>query len=65
VVEELPEGLEDEMAFLKKRLRQLGSINPNAPEELDEVQERHLPHRTGGGSEGCFDEAAAGRERSG
>jgi chromosome segregation protein len=41
VVEELPEGLEDEMAFLKKRLRQLGSINPNAPEELDEVQERH------------------------
>ena len=41
IVEELPEGLEGEMRFLKKRLRRLGSINPNAPEELSEVQERH------------------------
>jgi chromosome segregation protein len=40
VVEELPEGLEDEMQFLKKRLRRLGAINPNAPDELAEVRER-------------------------
>lgn len=41
VVEQLPEGLEAEMQFVKKRLRQLGAINPNAPEELAEVAKRH------------------------
>ena len=41
VVEKLPEGLEGEMQFVKKRLRHLGAVNPNAPQELDEVQERH------------------------
>jgi chromosome segregation protein len=41
VVEQLPEGLKEEMQFVKKRLRRLGAINPNAPSELAEVQERH------------------------
>lgn len=41
VVEELPEGLKDEMQFVKKRLQRLGAINPNAPAELAEVRERY------------------------
>jgi len=41
VVEELPEGLKDEMQFVKKRLRRLGGINPNAPTELAEVRQRY------------------------
>ncbi len=41
VVEQLPEGLEDEMQFIQKRFRRLGAINPNAPDELDEVRERY------------------------
>ena len=41
VVEQLPEGLKDEMQFVKKRLRRLGAINPNAPAELAEVRERY------------------------
>jgi len=41
VVEELPEGLEDEIQRLKARLRRLGSVNPNAPDEYAEVEERH------------------------
>jgi chromosome segregation protein len=41
VVEELPEGLKGEMQFVKKRLRRLGAINPNAPAELAEVRERY------------------------
>ncbi|MGD9030973.1 MAG: chromosome segregation protein SMC, partial [Anaerolineae bacterium] len=41
VVEQLPEALEEEMQFVKKRLRALGGVNPNAPDELDEVRERH------------------------
>jgi chromosome segregation protein len=41
VVEQLPEGLKEEMQFVRKRLRHLGAVNPNAPQELDEVQERH------------------------
>jgi chromosome segregation protein len=41
VVEELPEGLEQETQLLKTRLRRLGAINPNAPGEYDEVRERH------------------------
>ncbi len=41
VVEELPEGLEQEMQLLKTRLRRLGAINPNAPDEYAEVRERH------------------------
>ncbi len=41
VVETLPEGLEEEIARLKARLRQLGPINPNAPQEYAEVSERY------------------------
>lgn len=41
VVEQLPEGLRQEMQFVKKCLHRLGGINPNAPEELAEVRERH------------------------
>jgi chromosome segregation protein len=41
VVEQLPEGVEEEMRFMKKRLRRLGAINPNAPDELAEVRERY------------------------
>jgi chromosome segregation protein len=41
VVERLPEGLEEEIQRLKARLRRLGSVNPNAPDEYAEVQERH------------------------
>jgi len=41
IVEELPEGLEQEIQLLKTRLRRLGGINPNAPEEYIEVRERH------------------------
>jgi len=40
-VEELPEGLEEEIQRLKAHLRRLGSVNPNAPTEYAEVQERH------------------------
>ncbi len=41
VVEQLPDGLEQEMQFVRKRLRHLGAVNPNAPDELEEVRERH------------------------
>jgi chromosome segregation protein len=41
IVEKLPEGLKDEIQRLKARLRKLGNINPNAPDEYAETQERH------------------------
>ncbi len=41
VVEVLPEGLEEEIHRLKARLRQLGPINPGAPQEYAEVNERY------------------------
>ena len=41
IVETLPEGLEEEIHRLKARLRQLGPINPGAPQEYAEVSERH------------------------
>ena len=40
-VEELPEGLEEEMRHLRAQLRRLGAINPNAPVEYAEQLERH------------------------
>lgn len=40
-VEELPEGLEEEMRHLRAQLRRLGSVNPNAPAEFAEQMERH------------------------
>lgn len=41
IVEELPEGLEEEIQRLKAHLRRLGPINPSAPEEYAELKERH------------------------
>ncbi|MGC8945490.1 MAG: AAA family ATPase [Anaerolineae bacterium] len=41
VVEALPEGLEEEIGRLKARLRQLGPINPGAPQEYAEVHQRY------------------------
>ncbi len=41
VVEELPDGIEEEIHRLKARLHRLGMVNPNAPEEHAEVRERH------------------------
>ena len=41
VVESLPEGLEDQIATLKRRLRRLGAVNPDAPAEYQEVAQRH------------------------
>ncbi len=41
VVEELPEGLEEEMRHLRAQLRRLGPVNPNAPAEYAEQLERH------------------------
>jgi chromosome segregation protein len=41
IVEELPEGLEEEIQRLKARLRRIGGVNPIAPEDYKEVKERH------------------------
>jgi len=41
VVEELPEGLEDEIQRVKARVRRLGRVNPHALDDYAEVQERH------------------------
>ena len=41
IVEELPEGLKEEIQRVKARLRRLRSVNPNAPADYAEVQERH------------------------
>jgi chromosome segregation protein len=41
VVDELPPGMEDEVKQLKMQIRRLGSINPDAPREYNELHERH------------------------
>jgi chromosome segregation protein len=41
IVEKLPEGLQAEIQRLKARLRKLGNVNPNAPDEYAETEERH------------------------
>ena len=41
IVEELPEGLEEEIQRIKARVRRLGRVNPNAPDDYAEVQERY------------------------
>ena len=41
VVEELPEGLEEEIQRVKARARRLGRVNPHALDDYAEVQERH------------------------
>ncbi len=40
-IDELPEGLEDEIQRLKIQLKRAGPINPNAPAEYAESLERH------------------------
>jgi chromosome segregation protein len=40
-LEVLPENTQADIKSLKARLRRLGSINPNAPQEFHEVKERH------------------------
>ncbi|MFB0538186.1 MAG: chromosome segregation protein SMC [Anaerolineae bacterium] len=40
-IDELPEGLEDEIQRLKVQLKRAGPINPNAPAEYTEALERH------------------------
>jgi chromosome segregation protein len=40
VVKRLPEGVEDEIKRLRAQMRRLGAINPNAPDEYKELQER-------------------------
>lgn len=40
-VETLPEGLEEQMQALRRRLRMLGPINPDAPAEYREANERY------------------------
>jgi chromosome segregation protein len=40
-VDVLPEGVEEQIRALKRRLYRLGSINPNAPQEYQEIQQRH------------------------
>ncbi len=41
VVQELPEGADDEIKRLRAQLRRLGAINPNAPEDYKEALERY------------------------
>jgi chromosome segregation protein len=41
VVRRLPNGVEDEIKRLRAQLRRLGAINPNAPEEFREAEERY------------------------
>jgi chromosome segregation protein len=40
-VEELPEGLEQSIQRRRAQIRRMGAINPEAPAEYAEVQERH------------------------
>jgi chromosome segregation protein len=42
IVQELPQGLDDEIQRLRARLRRAGDINPTAPEDYAEVKERHV-----------------------
>lgn len=41
VVEELPEGVENDVRRLKVQLNRLGSVNPDAPKEFEELRTRH------------------------
>lgn len=41
VIEVLPAGVEEDVKRLKIQVRRLGSINPEAPDEFDELRERH------------------------
>jgi chromosome segregation protein len=41
VVTEAPEGLEKEIRRLRNQLKYMGAVNPNAPQEYDELKARH------------------------
>ncbi len=41
IVEQLPEGLEEEIHQIKAQLRRMGAVNPSAPEEYAEVLDRY------------------------
>ncbi len=41
VVTAVPEGLEKEIRQIRNRLKYMGAINPNAPQEYDELKARH------------------------
>lgn len=41
VVEELPVGVENDVRRFKVQIRRLGSVNPNAPREFEELNARH------------------------
>ena len=41
VVTAVPEGLEKEIRKLRNQLKYMGSVNPNAPQEYDELKTRH------------------------
>jgi chromosome segregation protein len=41
VVTEVPEGLEKEIRRLRNQLKYMGTVNPNAPQEYDELKARH------------------------
>jgi chromosome segregation protein len=41
VVEELPEGVENDVRRFKVQLSRLGSVNPDAPQEYEELHNRH------------------------
>ncbi len=41
VVTAVPEGLEKEIRKLRNQLKYMGSINPNAPQEYEELKQRH------------------------
>ncbi len=41
VVTQVPEGLEKEIRRLRNQLKYIGAVNPNAPQEYDELKARH------------------------
>jgi chromosome segregation protein len=41
VVDELPEGVDNDVRRLKVQLSRLQSVNPNAPQEFEELRDRH------------------------
>lgn len=41
VVTAVPEGLEKEVRKLRNQLKYMGTVNPNAPQEYDELKARH------------------------
>ena len=42
VVTVVPEGLEKEIRRIRNQLKYMGAVNPNAPQEYDELKARHL-----------------------